>query len=601
MTFSIKNRSNIIDKLKNTQLDVLAIGGGITGAGVAIQAATDGLKTGLVEMQDFSEGTSSRSTKLVHGGIRYLKTFDIDVVQETVRERNVIQNLAPHLPRPAHMIMPIYDVPNPTFDMVSVKVALKLYDELAGVKGKWAYKVLDKEQAHEMEPALSTDGLLGAGVYLDFLNNDSRLVIENIKAAAAKGGLLASRVQAMKITHNDKGIVDGIIAKDVLTGEEFPIKSKLIINTSGPWSDRTRHLDQDDKSMGTVRPTKGVHLLIDNSKLNIPATTYFDSGIGDGRMIFVVPYGNKIYFGTTDTDYNGDYKNPDITQEDVDYLLYIMNRRYPNANLNLDDIKSGWSGLRPLLSTGKGETFHISDDSFAALKKVIAEYDAGDKTKEDVEEVLQEIYKTDYKSGKAASAVSRGSSLTRDDDGFLVLAGGKITDYRKMAAIAMDKIHEILENEYGMKFELKNSKEMKVSGGEFDSKHVNECMDKFAQMGIDKGVDKEEAYRIANLFGSNSVQIFENKDNIQAAPGLGLGETLALHYSIDNEMTMTPTDYLRRRTERILFQPETLSQIKQPIVDEMAKYLNWEVSEKTAQEKVLNQTIVEATLANLKK
>ena len=206
MTFSIETRRQSIDALKTQHLDVLIIGGGITGAGVALQASAAKMKTGLIEMQDFAEGTSSRSTKLVHGGIRYLKTFDVEVVADTVKERAVVQSIAPHIPKADPMLLPIYDEPNATFNLFSVKIAMDLYDQLADVTGtKYANYLLTKDEVLAREPQLKSEGLQGGGVYLDYRNNDARLVIENIKQAVADGAHAVSRVQAVAFYTMMKG------------------------------------------------------------------------------------------------------------------------------------------------------------------------------------------------------------------------------------------------------------------------------------------------------------------------------------------------------------------------------------------------------------
>lgn len=266
MSFSIKDRKSSIDYLKKESVDLLIIGGGITGAGVAIQAAAAGMNTALIEMQDFAEGTSSRSTKLVHGGIRYLKTFDVEVVADTVRERAVVQQIAPHIPKPDPMLLPIYDEPGATFTMFSVKVAMDLYDRLAHVLGtEFENYMVDKEEVLKREPQLKADNLLGGGVYLDFRNNDARLVIENIKKAKEDGAHLLSKTEVLEITHDDTGKVAGVRVHDLLTNEEYAIKSKIVINTSGPWSDFVRHLDKNADTINHMRPTKGVHLVVDRS------------------------------------------------------------------------------------------------------------------------------------------------------------------------------------------------------------------------------------------------------------------------------------------------------------------------------------------------
>ncbi|HJG48758.1 MAG TPA: glycerol-3-phosphate dehydrogenase/oxidase, partial [Facklamia tabacinasalis] len=213
MRFSKDTRQRAIEKLQDRTLDLLIIGGGITGAGVAIQAAASGLETGLIEMQDFAEGTSSRSTKLVHGGIRYLKQFDVEVVSDTVQERAVVQQIAPHIPKADPMLLPVYDEPNATFNMFRLKVAMDLYDLLAGVSNSpLANKTLTKEEVLEREPQIKAEGLVGGGQYLDYNNNDARLVIENIKRANQDGALVASRVKAESFLFDDEGQINGVVA-----------------------------------------------------------------------------------------------------------------------------------------------------------------------------------------------------------------------------------------------------------------------------------------------------------------------------------------------------------------------------------------------------
>ena len=371
--FSFKERNQMIQQLKEGAFDLIIIGGGITGAGVALQAAASGLSVALLEMQDFAEGTSSRSTKLVHGGLRYLKTFDVEVVADTVSERAIIQGIAPHIPKADPMILPIFDEPGSTFNLFSVKVAMDLYDHLAGITGgKYANYMLSKEEILEREPQLASEGLLGGGVYLDYRNNDARLVIENIKRAVADGAIAVSRMKVEEIVHDDQGKVSGVKVKDRLTDNTLTVNSKLVINTAGPWSDLVNKLDKKIDHKPHMRPTKGVHLVVDGEKLKVPQPTYFDTGENDGRMVFVIPRESKTYFGTTDTDYQGDYNHPTVEQADVDYLLKIVNRRYPEVNLTIEDIEAAWAGLRPLISEAGGDyngttKEKISDENFEKI------------------------------------------------------------------------------------------------------------------------------------------------------------------------------------------------------------------------------------------
>ncbi|GBG95339.1 glycerol-3-phosphate dehydrogenase [Ligilactobacillus salitolerans] len=611
MKFSYKTRKETIEQLKDTQLDLLIIGGGITGAGVALQAAKAGAKVGLLEMQDFAEGTSSRSTKLVHGGIRYLKTFDVGVVSDTVKERAVVQGIAPHIPKPFPMLLPIYDSPDQTFDMFSVKIAMDLYDRLAGVEAsQYANYTIDRDEVLQREPGLKSDKLLGAGVYLDYVNNDARLVIENIKEAAELGGLMASRVKVVGVSHNADGKVDGVTAQDVLTGEEFKVNAKVLINTTGPWSSKFLGLDDKNGNSGqTIRPTKGVHLVVDESVLSVPQPTYSDSGAGDGRMIFVVPREGKTYFGTTDTDFTGDYTHPTVEQADVDYLLKAINNRFPEANITLDDIEASWAGIRPLLDSNAGSDYNgggantgkVSDDSFNNLISAVDKFNKGEVQRGDVERAISALKTASGEKEVSASQVSRGSSLDVGEDGLITLSGGKITDYRKMAAGAMELITKTLSEEFGVEIREIDSKKLQVSGGHFDPTNVEKTIEFYAKLAVGKGIPQEEAEDLANRFGSNTGRVVSYAADLEAAPGLSLADTLSLHYSIAEEMTMTPVDYLLRRTNYVLFHEDKLAGKQDAFVDEMARVLGWTEEEKAAQAAKLAEVVAEARLDHLKK
>lgn len=608
MTFSLEGRQQVINNLKNEQLDLLVIGGGITGAGVAIQAAASGIKTGLIEMQDFAEGTSSRSTKLVHGGIRYLKTFDVGVVADTVSERAVVQGIAPHIPRPTPMLLPIYDEPEATYDMFSVKIAMDLYDKLAGVTGtQYANYTIDRKEVLQREPGLKSDRLMGAGVYLDFVNNDARLVIENIKEADELGASIASRVKAVGMTYDANGRVNGLKAHDELTDETFDIHAKLVINTAGPWVDKVNALNTEVKAQETLRPTKGIHLVVDSSRLSVPQPTYFDSGLHDGRMIFVVPREGKTYFGTTDTDYTGDFKHPRVEQADVDYLLKAINNRYPSVNIALNDIEASWAGLRPLISNNGSSDYNgggansgkVSEESFNNLIKTVDDYENKTAARADVEKAISQLRTAHAEESVNPSQVSRGSDLKVAENGLITLSGGKITDYRKMAAGALELIRDILKKDFNETVREIDSKKLQVSGGHFDPNNVDDTLKFYAKVAMNKGIDEEDAIDLANRFGSNVSRVVSYADQ-GAAEGLNLKETISLRYSVNEEMTLTPVDYLLRRTNFILFHNDQLAAIKQPVVDEMARLLNWDDAEKARQTELLDSAIAEAQLDYLK-
>lgn len=607
MVFSIKRRQQDIKALKEETLDVLIIGGGITGAGTALQAAASGLKTGLVEMQDFAEGTSSRSTKLVHGGLRYLKNFDVEVVADTVQERAVVQGIAPHIPKADPMILPVYDEPGSTFSMFSLKVAMDLYDRLANVTGtKYENYTLSKDEVLEREPQLKSEGLQGAGVYLDYRNNDARLVIENIKRAAEDGGHMVSRTKVVGILHDENDKVCGATVEDLLTGETYDIKARIVLNTTGPWSDTIRQMDAKSDAVPQMRPTKGVHLVVDREKLQVPQPTYFDTGKNDGRMVFVIPREEKTYFGTTDTDYKGDFSHPKVEQEDVDYLLEVVNNRYPSAGITINGIESSWAGLRPLISTNGGSDYNggnsqpITDESFDNVISTIEKYQQGEVDRITVEDALKDIQTSNSESEANPSAISRGSALDIDEDGLITIAGGKITDYRKMALGAMRTVVEILKNDFNKTYELIESSKYPVSGGDINAQEVEEETEKLAQMGVEKGLSQSEALYLANLYGSNVPKVFALLDEVEQIEGLTLADSLSLRYAMDEEMALTPNDFLIRRTNHMLFMRDTLDGIIEPVIAEMARYYDWTDEAKANYTKQLETAIAESDLKELK-
>ncbi|WP_188205322.1 type 1 glycerol-3-phosphate oxidase [Desemzia incerta] len=607
MVFSIERRKQDIKALKEETLDVLIIGGGITGAGTALQAAASGLKTGLVEMQDFAEGTSSRSTKLVHGGLRYLKNFDVEVVADTVQERAVVQGIAPHIPKADPMILPVYDEPGSTFSMFSLKVAMDLYDRLANVTGtKYENYTLSKDEVLEREPQLKSEGLQGAGVYLDYRNNDARLVIENIKRAAEDGGHMVSRTKVVGILHDENDKVCGATVEDLLTGETYDIKARIVLNTTGPWSDTIRQMDAKSDVAPQMRPTKGVHLVVDREKLQVPQPTYFDTGKNDGRMVFVIPREEKTYFGTTDTDYKGDFSHPKVEQEDVDYLLEVVNNRYPSAGITINDIESSWAGLRPLISTNGGSDYNggnsqpITDESFDNVISTIEKYQQGEVDRITVENALKDIQTSNSESEANPSAISRGSALDIDEDGLITIAGGKITDYRKMALGAMRTVVEILKNDFNKTYELIDSSKYPVSGGDINAQEVEEETEKLAQMGVERGLSQSEALYLANLYGSNVPKVFALLDEVEQIEGLTLADSLSLRYAMEEEMTLTPNDFLIRRTNHMLFMRDTLDGIIEPVIAEMARYYDWTDEAKANYTKQLETAIAESDLKELK-
>ena len=295
-SLSALQRNATFNSLDNQHLDLLIIGGGITGAGIALDAASRGLKTALFEMQDFAAGTSSRSTKLIHGGLRYLKQLEISLVREVGQERAIIYQNAPHIVRPRQMLLPI--IREGSLGKYGTSVGLYVYDFLAGVDTKERRTMHTPEEVSAMEPLLRTDILEGGGLYWEYQTDDARLTIEVLKTAAEYGNQAINYATVSGFHYNEAGKITGVKVTDQLTNRSINVYGKAIINAAGPWVDEVR--SKDDVVQGKrLHLTKGVHLVFAYKRLPLKEAVYFD--VKDGRMIFAIPKDNTTYVGTTDT------------------------------------------------------------------------------------------------------------------------------------------------------------------------------------------------------------------------------------------------------------------------------------------------------------
>lgn len=615
--FTHRERQVYIQELKENYFDLVIIGGGITGAGIALQAAASGMKTALLDMQDFSEGTSSRSTKLVHGGIRYLKQFDVEVVAETVSERAIVQKIAPHIPKADPMLLPLYDEPGASFSLFELEIAMDLYDSLADIQaGPYANQLLSASEVLERQPNLLSDNLIGGGAYLDFSNNDARLVIENIKKAQQDGATAVSRLKAVGFTYQADQ-VKGVLVEDLLTGEAFTIRTKCVVNASGPWLDTVRKLDEKVETQPLIRPTKGVHLVVGRQKLGVNQPTYFDSGENDGRMIFVLPRFEKTYFGTTDTDYDGDLAQPKVEQSDVDYLLKAVNQRFPGTELTLADIESSWAGLRPLISSHAGSDYNggqkhsVSDELFKQFASLFAAYRDQTisrlATELELSKLLNMPTGADVAGGLskaegAPSNVSRGSDLLTSESGLLSIAGGKLTDYRQMAEGVMKEVRQQLSI-LGENFTLVDSANYQVSGGDFSVGDYAQVMTKLTQKAVASGLSEVEGQTLANLYGTNLDQVLAGRALAESYAdrfNLPIDVGMSLIYALDYEMTFTAVDFFLRRTNYLLFDIKALEILAEPVLLSIQFHLTLSDEVYTAQRTELEAAINHHQLAYLK-
>lgn len=544
MTFSNLNRNDMINTLTAEEFDLLIIGGGITGAGIALDAATRGMKTALVEMQDFAAGTSSRSTKLVHGGLRYLKQFEVKMVAEVGKERAIVYENGPHVTTPEWMLLPMHK--GGTFGKFSTSVGLRVYDFLAGVRKSERRSMLSVPETLSKEPLIKKDGLKGGGYYVEYRTDDARLTIEVMKAAAEKGALPVNYLKVENLLYDEQGKVCGAAAADQLTGKIHEIRAEKVINAAGPWVDSIREKDGSRKGK-TLRLTKGVHLVIDQSKFPLKQAVYFDTP--DKRMVFAIPRNGKTYVGTTDTFYDSDPVNPKMTASDRTYIINAINFMFPSVKIMENDIESSWAGVRPLI----------------------------------------------WEEGKDPSEISRKDEIWESDTGLLTIAGGKLTGYRKMAETIVDMLAEKFKQESNRTFSSSITKTLPISGGNVGgSSKFREFIEFQTEKGTSIGLSAEQSKHLVNMYGSNVGIIFNmiEADKSEAENyGLPIVLWAKLKYAIKHEMAAAPVDFFNRRTGALLFDIETVKNYQRQVISYMADAFKWDKAAEINFENQLNEEL----------
>ncbi len=333
--------------LQNDVLDVLVVGGGIVGAGIARDAAMRGLRTGLIEQRDFAFGTSSRSTRLLHGGLRYLAQGRIKLVSEASREKMVLHRIAPHLSQPLAFVFPARTGVKPPRWQLSL--GAKLYDLLSRRGGLWPSKTLSPQATRELIPTFDAGKLTGAVRYFDGFTNDARLVLDTLRSAAANGATICNYAEFTDARRQGDTWTAQVV--DWHTDNVLTANTRCIVNATGPWSDSI------PGSKTSLRLTKGVHLVVEHSRFPLRDAVVTVDG---DRILFAIPWGERTILGTTDTDYDGPLDAPTCDREDVDYLLDAINRDFPAAGLTESDVRGSWAGLRPLVADRHGNPSDIS-------------------------------------------------------------------------------------------------------------------------------------------------------------------------------------------------------------------------------------------------
>ncbi len=380
---STRTRGRHLEAMAEDTLDVLVVGGGITGAGVALDAAARGLSVGLVEREDFAAGTSGRSSRLIHGGIRYLRHGEVGLVRESLRERDLLVLLAPHLVRPMPFLVPVRRLRH----RAPIRAALALYDLLAVGGDCPPHRRVDDEEGRRLAPALAR-GAAGY-VYWDARTDDARLTVEVMRQAALRGALVANHAEVRDLL--GEAAVRGARVVDRLSGGEVEVRARIVVNAAGAWADRVHGLARREGPR--LRPSKGVHLVFDRSRIPLRGGLLVPSLAERGAFIFVVPWGARVYAGTTDTPFEGDLDEPGVSPGDVEVVLGSIDRAL-RIELTEEDVLASWAGVRPLLDTGEGSTRDLS----------------------------------------------RRHVVYEDPPGLLTVTGGKLTTFRAMAEDAVDRV-----------------------------------------------------------------------------------------------------------------------------------------------------------------
>ncbi len=541
--FSVLHRNKHLEHLQHNTFDLAVIGGGITGVGIALDAVSRGMTVCLVEKNDFASGTSNKSTKLIHGGLRYLKNFEIGLVRESGRERAIVHDLAPHLVTPQNMLLPL--VKGGTYGKFMTAIGLRIYDLLAGVTGADKRKMLDKAETLAKEPLLTEDTLLGGGLYAEYRTDDARLVIEIAKKASALGATLLNYCEVTSFKYDTHSKLEALQCVDIKTGAAFTVKAKHYVSAAGPWVDEVRAIDSSTYKK-RLQLTKGVHLVFPFEKLPVSQAIYFD--IADGRMAFAIPRGNVTYVGTTDTPYHGDLNRIIVTQEDAAYVLKAINQTFKTVNVSLDDVVSNWAGLRPLI----------------------------------------------FKKNKSASELSRKDEIFISKSGLISIAGGKLTGYRKMAHRVLDVV--LKRSPQPKRFKSSETEDLTLVQPHLeDSEAVGAYQDTIAKTLLKMGITEAyHAWYLCSTYGKQADSILKKAQTFNA---VALEQLIRaeLWYGVHHEMVTSLTDFFIRRTGRLFFDIESIKKYKTLITSDMSSYLGWNEAQTSSEIAALDRALQDAT------
>jgi glycerol-3-phosphate dehydrogenase len=511
--------------------DLLVIGGGITGAGIARDAAMRGLRTILVEQYDLGGGTSSHSSRLIHGGLRYLEQGALRLVFEASRERRILLSIAPHLVRPIPFIFPIHR--KGRFFFWRLAAGMWLYDLLAMFRNVRWHRMLGKRGVLRAEPMLRAMDLVGGARYYDAQCDDARLVLATARSAILHGALVSNYMRVEQLEVVD-GRVRGARVKDRLTGQQGTIRATTVVNATGPWCDRIRRLEFPH-AVPLLRPTKGAHVIVPRARIGHNDALTITSPI-DERVMFILPWGEQSIIGTTDTDTTTSPEALTVDHDDVLYLLRSANAYFPNARLTEEDVVGTYAGLRPLLAEVAGE------------------------------------------EGKSASKISREHRILQGPNGMWTIAGGKLTTYRSMAAELVDAVAKELRKSFGRPhYKPAATDREALPGGEASD------LTEFRRAGQEIGLSALVVDHVVSHYGTEAAAIFnlgrDDRSLLEPIHPDHVAIRAEVVHSVRRELARTVEDMLVRRLH-LFYETRDKGAAAAPVVAEiMGRELGWSEEE----------------------
>ena len=507
-----RERERTMDRLESERFDVAVIGGGIGGAGIAREAARRGLSVALLEAQDFAAGTSSRSSKLIHGGLRYLAMGDVPLVRTTALERKEVRRIAPHLAEPRWMVVPARS----RASLLKFQVGITTYEKLGAVEGADLHRSWSREDLAREEPLLDRERYGYACAYREYLTDDARLVLANLRSAAGDGAAVLSYAPVTGLLR-EGGRAAGVAARCTESGATLHVRARTVVNAAGPWVDELVRLEAEGAAP-RLHLSKGVHIAVPAARLPVRHLAILSTD--DRRSIFAIPRGDVVYLGTTDTSYAGGTDLwPPVTREDVEYLLAPANRDFTGPPLTPEDVVAAWAGLRPLVA----------------------------------------------EPGKAAREMSRKDEIWIGAAGMVTLAGGKLTGYRPMARATLERAAELA----GLAL-APAGQEPPLAGGDFAG-DVDTLAGALRRE--TPALPEAAAARLARLYGTEAHDVVA-LGSAPLVPGTAVvaGE---IEWGVTREGVRHLEDLHYRRTRSALYDPAARTAALEPAAQGLADLLGW--------------------------